>query len=483
MPRSSIDCDRPLASLYNHTMTQEPPHHHELNADDVQPVIVYAQTGREGRVQHPTHPLPSLLNPGDSTARALACFLLLVFAIQIALNPAIKTSQWGLTAKDNSGVAEGVAWLNGRLNIDPDCTDPADPKARPWDTACHRDPADGKLKVYSVLPPLVALLTVALKPVHDILAEAAPEGTWSPWTMVWLMFWPMVLMSFIALRTRLRESPWSAFLAFGLIGGTAILPELVETGRGMFGQMNHILSQTGLLLILWDLFGKRRIWPALIGLLIAGYTRQLTFLYAPMILWAAWIRWRAKGLVISALGVAVVAAPLLVLNYLKFQNPLDFGYKHIYVNRDDEVAVKCNTEGVFSTKFIPENAYFFFAAPFEVRESSPISLRFEEGNQQSTSLWLTCPLFLLIFVTVGKWWREPLARGLMLCTLPIIFGHLCYHSPGWQASGFNRFALDYLPVWLVVIAPWTRQGWKTWFTLFATAWSVWYLLNLPVCRP
>jgi len=67
----------------------------------------------------------------------------------------------------------------------------------------------------------------------------------------------------------------------------------------------------------------------------------------------------------------------------------------------------------------------------------------------------------------------------MLATLPILLAHLCYHSPGHLACGYNRFALDFLPVWLVVAAPWTRGDRRTWFTIGCTAWSVWYFANLP----
>jgi hypothetical protein len=62
----------------------------------------------------------------------------------------------------------------------------------------------------------------------------------------------------------------------------------------------------------------------------------------------------------------------------------------------------------------------------------------------------------------------------MLGTLPVMAGLLCYHGPGFMENGYSRFALDFLPIWLAVVAPRTRGGWRTWFTLACVAWSLLY---------
>lgn len=45
---------------------------------------------------------------------------------------------------------------------------------------------------------------------------------------------------------------------------------------------------------------------------------------------------------------------------------------------------------------------------------------------------------------------------------------------GYLELGYSRFALDFLPVWLAVVAPHTRGGWRAWFTLAAAAWGLLY---------
>ena len=89
-------------------------------------------------------------------------------------------------------------------------------------------------------------------------------------------------------------------------------------------------------------------------------------------------------------------------------------------------------------------------------------------------MWITTPLMLWVLVAGRWWWGDGRRRILMLGTLPVMAGLLCYHSPGYMEHGYNRFALDFLPIWLVVIAPWTRGGWRSWFTLGCVAWSLLY---------
>ena len=44
-------------------------------------------------------------------------------------------------------------------------------------------------------------------------------------------------------------------------------------------------------------------------------------------------------------------------------------------------------------------------------------------------------------------------------------------KPLWMRVGYYRFALDWLPVWLMAIAPWAVERWRRYFTLGCLAWS------------
>jgi hypothetical protein len=399
-------------------------------------------------------------------------------AIQLMLGPKLRLSQWGASAKNNAAVAEGIAWLEGRLDI-PHQGGP-EPDQRMHDTAWYNDTS------YNVFPPMMAILTVLLSPLHRFFGF--PTGMWSPWFYSPLIFWPMPIVGFIVFRRQTGDAAWAALLTVAWMGGTAILPNLHEARLGYLGQINHVVSQVGLLIFAADVLGRRRIWPALIGLLISTYTRQLTFLYGLPLLWVAWRSGHGgpgvspvvakRRFLMCLAGLAVIAAPLLTLNYLKFGNPVDFGYRYMYEGRwEGQMGSRCREHGLFSSHFIPENAYYLHAAPPRINFDFPY-FRIQDDNPNGTSMWITTPLALLAVVGALRWWADPRRRILMLGTLPVMAGLLCYHSPGFMEHGYNRFALDFLPIWLVVIAPQTRGGWRTWFTLGCTAWSLLYFQSI-----
>ncbi|MFQ5429491.1 MAG: hypothetical protein ACE5E1_04195 [Phycisphaerae bacterium] len=412
---------------------------------------------------------------GEPLWRVLGCFVLMLAALQLIIGPKVRLSQWELSAANNLSVAEGVAWLNGRLDIGLDAAgDPADPAHRPHDSAYFNG------KVYNVFPPMMAILTVALSPLHKLLLDGRADF-WLQTAFVLLVFWPLPIIGFVVFYRRTGSAAWGAVLTVAWMAGTALLPNLHAARGGLLGQLDHVVSQIGLLILAADVLGRQRIWPGLIGLLISTYTRQITFLYGFVLLWAAWRQggWRRCSL--CAAGLGAIAAPLLTLNYLKFGDPLDFGYKRIYVGRDTEyMGARCLTYGTFSTRFIlgppgdPGNAYYLFLAPPRIDAVTPTNIQISERNQNGTGLWITTPLALWVFLAAGRWWRDRKGRGLMLGTLPVIVGLLCYHSPGYMQQGYNRFALDFLPLWLAVVAPYTRGGWRTWFTLLCAAWGMLY---------
>ena len=397
--------------------------------------------------------------------RTIGCFLLMMAAIQVALGPKMRLSQWGISAENNAAVAEGVAWLNGRLDIP--CKGGPEPSKRLHDTAYIVETG----KSYNVFPPMMGFLTVLLSPLHDFVGM--PEGMWRPTSFLLLVFWPLPIVGFVVFRRLTGDAAWGALLTVAWMGGTAVLPNLYFAQRGHLGQVDHVVSQVGLLIFAADMLGRRRIWPGLIGLLIATYTRQLTFLYGLPLLWVAWRQGRTR-FVIGLVGLAVIATPLLTLNWLKFGHPLDFGYRHIYVGREQDYPGKqCLEVGTFALDFIPDNAYYMHAAPPLIDLDIPL-VRIKDSNPLGTSLWMTTPLALWVLIALKSWWRDDRRRILMLGTLPVMAGLLCYHSPGFLENGYSRFALDFLPVWLAVVAPQTRGGWRTWFTLVTVAWSLLY---------
>ncbi|MCG8409369.1 MAG: hypothetical protein MI923_29540 [Phycisphaerales bacterium] len=440
----------------------------------------------------------------ESRWQIFGSFLLMMAAIQLVMGPKIRLSQWQVEADSNAAVAEGAAWkkgrldlppvVNGRLNWDyPEIVDnPSHVKHRLHDSAFLEENG----KYYNVFPPMMSILTFMLSPVHERIMPDGRIDIWLQTPFVLLVFWPLPIAGFIVFRRRTGDSLWAAVLTLAWMGGSAVLPNLHECQTGYLGQINHVISQVGLLILAADVLGKQRIWPGLIGILISTYTRQITFLYGLVLLWLAWRGGGFRRFVFCGVGLAVVAAPLLTLNYLKFGNPLDFGYRHIYKGREKGyMGARCLTYGMFSHKFIlgvedayannHGNAYYMHIAPPEIdlKNSSLIEVKISDNNQNGTSLWITTPLAFWVLIAAGRWWRDRNCRILMLGTLPVMVGLLCYHSPGFMEHGYNRFALDFLPLWLVVVAPFTRGGWRTWLSLGFAAWSLLYFQTIVPDQP
>ena len=420
----------------------------------------------------PVAPSPCGAPPGDEPQwRIVLVFLLMCIGLYVAAGPLVRLSEWRVAPGNNHSLMEARAWRGGRLDIPP-----LGPHAelgvnRPRDTAYK----DGK--IYNVFPPLFTFLSYAAMTLQDAqgLTGGDAAGFYAPW-YVGLAALPLPLAGFWAFRRVTGRSEWAAVMTAYWILGTPLLKMLVNCRMGEINELNHVLSNAGLMLIAGDLLGRRRIWPAALGLLIGAWTRQLTICYG---LGAAWIVWtlsqqRIRHMTILAAAAVVALGATAVLNALKFGNPLDNGYLRIYEGRGDMYATRARQYGLFSAHFLPDNAFYLNLGPPEIR-LAPMMLQVGSGGTgHGTSIWLTSPLLLFAFVDVRRWWRDPARRALMLSSLLVIFGFLCYHNTGSVQHGFYRFALDFVPVWLMVIAPYVADPRRRWITVGCLAYSALY---------
>jgi hypothetical protein len=427
---------------------------------------------------------------GEPIWRKLACFLLFLTAVQIGLARKIQISQWFMSGETNPCVAEGAAWLTGRLDIPMSGKDPL--TGRLDDTALFKG------KVYNIYPPLLTFLTIATSPVNK--AYMGDPAIWQPMLMQLLLYAPLLILAFIVFSREVGDSAWGGLLAFAYLGGTAILVSLNHAREGEKCQVLHIASQSGLFLILWDVLGRRRIWPAMIGLMISTWSRQLTLSYAIPILWAAWdqqMSGRKSRIAMILVGLMIIVAPMLTINYLKFGNPLDTGYQYIFEGRQSGfLEDRFHAHGLFSWKFLPENLFYSYIS-WPAIDLQADGVHIAESNNIGTSIFLTSPLLIWVFISCRNWWDRKDRRALMIATLPIIAGHALYHGMGFPESGYFRFALDFIPVWMVVTAPWMLKprigpgSWRIWLSLACITWSVLYFnaitpdvsVSVEVARP
>ncbi len=391
----------------------------------------------------------------------LGCLAVLLFA-WVLVQPSIRP-QRQLTARENSQVAEAQAWWNGKLYL----------PERTLDTAL----VDGR--AYNVFPPMFTLIAAVFGPIC--------WGIPQPF-LVFAILLPIVVLAYAVCYQQTRSAPWAALLAIGFIAGTSAVKVLGTMTRAHTPYfINHALAMLGLLLLLADYFGRRRIWVGCIGLLIAAWSRQLTIVFAIPLLYAAMKKapGRPRRCAIATVcftGVVITALPL-TLNALKFGNPLDSGYSYIYNDQPpSEISRNASDYGLFAPHFVPRNLYYsFLGLPKldRVTADAKTELRLTP-NYYGTGIWWTTPLLLFLFVDARKLWRDPQTRVLLVSVLGVFSALLFYHNTGWSQRGINRFSLDYLPVLYMMLLPRCLSGNRKWVAMGMVVWSLLYFgLILP----
>jgi hypothetical protein len=362
-----------------------------------------------------------------------------------------------LTIRENVQIAEAKAWWNARLDL----------PERKWDTALK----DGL--VYSHFPPMFSLIAAGVVPFFHGVPHAF---------IVVALLLPVQLLAYALFYRRTGSWAWGALLAMGLVCGTSLLPVIDKTLRGASPYfVNHTLAMIGLLIMLVESFGRRRVWVAAIGLIVAALSRQMTIVYAlPLALLAfkgAHQRAGIKPVTTFATTVFFVILVSCTLNALKFGRPWDSGYMHVYTDRaEDRFSRDAKTYGLFSTHYVPRNLYYAnlgFPKVYriEIAGQGETHLR---PNHMGTGIWWTTPLLLLVFLDMGSIVRDPLRRAWLAAAILASAGLLFYHSTGYDQRGFNRYSLDYVPVILALIAPRCVTGRGRWISSAMIAWSILY---------
>jgi hypothetical protein len=382
----------------------------------------------------------------------LALAVLLVFVID---GPRIRWTQWQVLPNWNKNVLEALAWHQGRLDV----------------PAYAVDLAVFQGRFYNVFPPMFTFLSFAAIGLHRLFGGGI--GIW-PWLFRLGLGLPVVLAAFWAACACTRKKSQAVVVMLLVLLATPMLPMLVGCLRGSNTEVNHTLSVVGMLLLAGDIFGRRRIWPSLIGFVVACWSRQLTLFYFPLIAWAVWQRRgrdRMRPAILSLATLAVALAVPAVLNALKFGSPFQDGYGFIYTGREDFLAERAS-HGLFHPRFLLENARYMLLQPPGITITASGVAPALDAN--GASILLTCPLLLAVFLTVRQWWRDPPRRLGMLLTIPVITLLLLYHNTGWVQKGFYRFGLDFVPIWLLVICPFLWGRWRTPVTCLCVIWSIWY---------
>jgi hypothetical protein len=384
------------------------------------------------------------------------------------------------TITENIQIGEAQSWWMGRLDL----------PERKWDSALYNG------RVYSHFPPMFSFIAAAAVPFF---------GGVPHWFIVLVIVLPVPLLAYALFLRRTGSALWGAFLAIGLVCGTSALPVLDKTLRGCSPYyVNQTLATAGILLFLCEFFGQRRVWPAAVGIATAALSRQLSIAYLIPLGWLALTpgdadrnpnperKRRAEtprrrlgfgGVMAVVLGTfLVVAAVPMTLNALKFETPLESGYRYIYAGRtNDRLAEDAQRYGLFSPHFLTRNLYYAHIGPPELHkiEIGGEQQQFLRPNPWGTGIWWTTPLLGWLFVDGRRLMRDRAARVLLSAAALVFVALMLFHNTGYEQRGFNRYSLDYLPALIALIAPGCLETpRRRWLTAGVLAWSVLYFAVL-----
>lgn len=175
------------------------------------------------------------------------------------------------------------------------------------------------------------------------------------------------------------------------------------------------------------------LWP-----LLAGITFYLEKQNSGNISWKRMIFWAAQ----SAVPMIAAVGCLLVYNYMRFDNFLDFGY--VTVNSSSWIMEAVQTYGMFHVHFLPINLEMMFLR-MPVISFKDQQIAYSPGLD-GTSILAMSPALIYLFRrfklnwwTLGAWISIIITAGLLLF----------YHNTGAWQLGY-RYLLDFiLPVVLL----------------------------------
>jgi hypothetical protein len=239
----------------------------------------------------------------------------------------------------------------------------------------------------------------------------------------------------------------------------------------------QITSCTLQLLLLNELFGKKRWWLAGIYIGCSFLTRQFTIFYFIFVLGymlylhqQQQIKIRPAAVAMFGISIGFFVGIYLLYNSLRFGNPLDPGYAYILFN--GVLKERVSEYGVFSPKYFFFNLYSFFIKGFNIEFKGPGLLQIKDMDFWGTSLLSSSPFFI---ASIKAKWETTLKISAWCTVILILFGILLYHNNGFHQINTMRFSLDFLPM-LFVLTMLGLKSMPTWLFKGCIAYAI--FLNL-----
>lgn len=186
------------------------------------------------------------------------------------------------------------------------------------------------------------------------------------------------------------------------------------------------------------------------------------------------LRGAVRPVLLAGIPVAAALAVYFAYNYVRFGSPTETGYAFIH-NPDQTTFIwrRISETGLFSREYLLFNALYLFLQGIHFEFGGPRLTTLTGFDKAGTALLVASPWVLLAFYAQLD---RVLAAGAVV--VAIIAGiTLFYHSNGAEQIATQRYALDWLPILLVLMVRGARPAAFAALPLLVT-WGV--LVNLAV---
>ncbi|MGC6416334.1 MAG: hypothetical protein ACON3Z_04420 [Bradymonadia bacterium] len=150
-------------------------------------------------------------------------------------------------------------------------------------------------------------------------------------------------------------------------------------------------------------------------------------------------RQKMRAFVLFTAPCLVVGVSLLIYNYVRFENAVEFGHTYLAGGHIPRI----RDFGLFHPHFVNRN----LAAAFTLTPRFSSAYPYVQLSKHGMSLFLTTPVFVYLFFARAPGW---LKWGLWMPVLIISIPLLMYQNTGWEQFGY-RFILDVLPYLILIL--------------------------------
>jgi len=266
-------------------------------------------------------------------------------------------------------------------------------------------------------------------------------------------------------RTEHEDLALTALFAFG----TAFYFTAVQ-GTVWFAA--HVVATPLTALYVGLSLGARQ--PALAGLALglSCLCRPTTLLLAPVFLWTAWrsgqsedatplsmpdVRKLLRAVLPFGLVIATLLALNLALNYARFDDPFEVGYRYLQIRWHGRI----EKWGLFNYHYLGRNlAVMLTALPWLTTAEPYVKI-----SRHGLALWVTTPQLLKV---VSPHRTSRLSIALSVSVAAVAAMNLCYQNSGWIQFAY-RFSLDYAAPLFALLAITSGRFGKAFYALMVWA--------------